>query len=49
VVLAELPGRVALGFERLGDGDVAFLQADRRARRADFRQACTQRRLTSDE
>ncbi|MNR52628.1 hypothetical protein D3C85_1724980 [compost metagenome] len=41
VVLAELAGDVALGFECLGDGDVAFLQADRGTRHPDFRQPGT--------
>ena len=36
MVLAELAGGVAERLERLGDGDVALLQADRRARNADL-------------
>ena len=36
VVLAELTGRVAERLERLGDGDVAVLQADRGAGHADL-------------
>ncbi|MNG22969.1 hypothetical protein D3C84_1075200 [compost metagenome] len=43
VVLAELAGGITLGLERLGDGDVAFLQADRRARHAHLGQAGAQR------
>ncbi|MNP03154.1 hypothetical protein D3C76_950290 [compost metagenome] len=49
VVLAELTGRVALRLERLGDGDVAVLDADRRAGHADLGQAGTQRGLAGDE
>ncbi|MNQ82522.1 hypothetical protein D3C85_975740 [compost metagenome] len=41
VVLAKLTGGVALGLEGLGDGDVAFLQADRGTRHPDFRQPGT--------
>ena len=32
MVLAELAGRIAQRLKRLGDGDVALLQANRRAR-----------------
>ncbi|MCY1293428.1 hypothetical protein D9M70_426870 [compost metagenome] len=49
VVLAELAGGVAVGLERLGDGDVARLQADRRAGHADLGQAGAQRALPGDE
>jgi hypothetical protein len=36
MVLAELAGGVAERFQRLGDGDVLRLQAERRARQADL-------------
>ncbi|MNL07918.1 hypothetical protein D3C87_1286170 [compost metagenome] len=49
VVLAELAGRVTLGLERLGDGDVTLLDTDRRTRYADLGQAGAQRRLACDE
>ena len=44
MVLAELAGGVAERLERLGDGDVLGLQAERRARQADLGQAGAQRR-----
>ncbi|MNP64272.1 hypothetical protein D3C76_1597550 [compost metagenome] len=43
VVLAELAGGIALGLEGLGEGDVAFLDTDRRPRHADLGQAGAQR------
>ena len=49
VVFTELCSGVALGFERLGDGDIALLQAYRCSRYADFGQACAQRRLPGDK
>ncbi|MNE36694.1 hypothetical protein D3C80_1305140 [compost metagenome] len=49
VVLAELAGRIALGLQCLGNGDVTLLQTHRSTRDADFRQAGTQRCLASDE
>jgi hypothetical protein len=39
VILAELAGRVPVVLEQLGDGRVLRLQADRRGRNADLRQA----------
>ena len=42
MVLAELAGRVAERLQRLGDRDVAILQADRRTGDADLGQAGTQ-------
>ena len=42
MVLAELTGGIAERLQRLSDGDVAFLQADRRARHADLGQAGAQ-------
>ena len=49
VVLAELRGRVAPRLEDLGERDVFLLQAGRRARRADRRQAGAHRQLAGDE
>ncbi|MNN91470.1 hypothetical protein D3C81_2095920 [compost metagenome] len=43
VVLAELAGGVTLGLEGLGEGDVAALDTDWRARHADLGQAGAQR------
>ena len=43
MVLAELSGRITQRLERLCDGDVALLQADRRSGMPDLRQARTQR------
>ena len=49
MVLAELSRRIAQRLERLGDGDVAVLQADRSAGRADLGQAGAQAGLAGDE
>ena len=49
MVLAELAGGIAERLERLGDGDVAVLQADRRAGNADLAQAGAQADLAGDE
>ena len=49
VVFTELRGGIALGLERLGNGDITFLQAHRRARYAHLGQAGAQRCLPGDE
>jgi hypothetical protein len=49
VVLAELAGGVAERLQRLGDGDVLRLQAERRARQADLGVAGAQTGLAGDE
>jgi hypothetical protein len=49
MVLAELPGGIALLFQKRGDGDVLFLHALRRARHAHLAEAGAKRRLPGDE
>ena len=49
MVLAELAGRIAQRLQRLGNGDVARLQADGCARYTDLRQARALWRLAGDE
>jgi hypothetical protein len=49
VVLAELAGRVALRFQRRGDGRVFGMQSERGARQADLRQSGAVRVLAGDE
>ena len=49
MVLAELPGRIALRLEQVGNGRVFLRQAFFRGRQPDFQQAGAQRRLAGDE
>ena len=49
VVLAELPGRVALVLQRRRDRDDLLVHADRRRRNADLRQPGAQHALPGDE
>src|SRR5262249_11571278 len=49
MVFAELAGGIAERFQRLGDGDVLCLQAQRRRREADLGHAGTQAGLAGDE
>src|SRR5262249_56651032 len=49
MVLADVAGGVAERLQRLGDGDVLRLQAERRARQADLGHAGAQARLAGDE
>lgn len=49
MVLAELPSRITQRFQRLGNGDIAVLDADGCARYANLGHAGPEHRLTCDE
>ena len=49
VILAELPGHVALGLEQIGERDVPRLQPFLGARKTDLQEARAKRRLPGDE